>query len=237
LSTKRNVIIKDVDKTVMFQEATISGNADISKDKRSIYRYNKLSREDKQLLYADRPDLNPVSPPNSPNIREPLLKFADQPSSPVKDNSINPRAATPAAKQQCSISPPQGQSPTDSILADAISISSPTHKSNIIPMKSNQPFGVGRERSGSESSNSNPDPSKASSFVKAVAWLGGMEVIGPAPSGSVSCGVDVNRDNNDISTNINDDDSFLESVINSNDEDESSDDEDDYEDEELSLSS
>jgi hypothetical protein len=50
---------KSTDKYVFFEENTISGNADISKDKKSIYRHHKLSRADKQRLYACRPDLNP----------------------------------------------------------------------------------------------------------------------------------------------------------------------------------
>lgn len=235
----------------MFQEATISGNADISKDKRSIYRYNKLSREDKQLLYADRPDLNPAEEKSGKSpLREPLLNFADQPSSPVKDNNINTRnvGTTPAEKQSKVVinsplsSPPRVQSPADAILADAISISSPTHKSNAIPLKSNHFFGTESDRAGSESSINNTGSPKASSFVKAVAWLGGMEVIGPAPSGSVSLTVDNNDfnrgiggDNNEIviSTNINDDE---ESGLMTMDDEESSDDDMDYEDEELSLS-
>lgn len=49
----------DVEKTVMFEEATISRNADLSKDKKNIYRYHKLSKDDKKALYAERPDLDP----------------------------------------------------------------------------------------------------------------------------------------------------------------------------------
>ena len=55
--TKTSTI--NIDKIVMFEEATISGKADISKDKKSVYKYNKLSKEDKELLYKNRPDLNP----------------------------------------------------------------------------------------------------------------------------------------------------------------------------------
>lgn len=48
----------DVEKSVMFEEATITRSADIAKDKRSVYRNRKLSREDKLALYAERPDLD-----------------------------------------------------------------------------------------------------------------------------------------------------------------------------------
>jgi len=50
---------KSTDKYVFFEENTISGNADISKDKKSIYKHHKLSKSDKKRLYAARPDLNP----------------------------------------------------------------------------------------------------------------------------------------------------------------------------------
>lgn len=49
----------DVDKSVMFREETILLNADKAKDKMNVYRNRKLSREDKQALYKDRPDLDP----------------------------------------------------------------------------------------------------------------------------------------------------------------------------------
>jgi hypothetical protein len=58
-----------VEKTVMFQEETINANADLSKDRKSIYRHHKLSVEDKKLLYADRPDLNPKLPLSSSPVR------------------------------------------------------------------------------------------------------------------------------------------------------------------------
>jgi len=58
------------DKSVMFEEATISKNADLSKDKRSIYKYHKLSNEDKRILYANRPDLDP----KDHTFTEPLLQ-------------------------------------------------------------------------------------------------------------------------------------------------------------------
>lgn len=57
------------DKSVMFEEATITKNADFTKDKRSIYKYHKLSNEDKRILYANRPDLDP----KEYTFTEPLL--------------------------------------------------------------------------------------------------------------------------------------------------------------------
>lgn len=76
----------DFEKTVMFEEATISENADLSKDKKNIYRYHKLSKEDKKSLYAARPDLDPkltttrAAPPpvtvggvGDGGLRDPLL--------------------------------------------------------------------------------------------------------------------------------------------------------------------
>ena len=49
---------REVDKTVMFG-GHIEENADISKDKKNIYRYHKLTADDKVVLYHDRPDLDP----------------------------------------------------------------------------------------------------------------------------------------------------------------------------------
>lgn len=49
----------DVEKVVMFREETIVKNADKPKDRMSIYRNRKLSKEDKFKLYMERPDLNP----------------------------------------------------------------------------------------------------------------------------------------------------------------------------------
>ena len=52
----------DVEKNVMFQEDTITSNADLSKDKRSVYRNRKLSKADRLHLYTQRPDLDLRSP-------------------------------------------------------------------------------------------------------------------------------------------------------------------------------
>jgi len=49
---------REVDKTVMFG-GHIEDNADVSKDKKNIYRYHKLTTEDKLVLYHNRPDLDP----------------------------------------------------------------------------------------------------------------------------------------------------------------------------------
>jgi len=74
---------KEVEKNVMF-DGEISVNADTSKDKKNIYRYHKLSKEDKRSLYENRPDLDPKIPierrkkhggdvSKSSKITEPLL--------------------------------------------------------------------------------------------------------------------------------------------------------------------
>lgn len=59
LATPNSLKSSDVEKMVMFEEKTIVRNADLAKDKKSIYRNRKLSREDKISLYKERPDLNP----------------------------------------------------------------------------------------------------------------------------------------------------------------------------------
>jgi hypothetical protein len=46
-----------VEKTVMFENAQKT-NADIAKDKKTVYRYHRLSREDRMHLYKARPDLD-----------------------------------------------------------------------------------------------------------------------------------------------------------------------------------
>lgn len=61
----------DVDKMVMFQEETLISNADLSKDRFSIYRNRKLSKEDKRDLYEQRPDLDPkvrLQPDNKKHV-------------------------------------------------------------------------------------------------------------------------------------------------------------------------
>lgn len=55
---KAHLRVKDEQKSVMFT-GHVESNADISKDKKNIYKYHKLSVEDKILLYEERPDLNP----------------------------------------------------------------------------------------------------------------------------------------------------------------------------------
>lgn len=50
--------IKEEQKSVMFT-GPMEDSADITKDKKDIYKYHKLSEEDKALLYRNRPDLNP----------------------------------------------------------------------------------------------------------------------------------------------------------------------------------
>lgn len=74
-----NLKNKDVDKTVMFG-GHIEDNADIAKDKKNIYRYHKLSGEDKMLLYHDRPDLDPKSSVGKKRPPKKRLKSLDAPS-------------------------------------------------------------------------------------------------------------------------------------------------------------
>lgn len=55
-------------------EAAEKLNADIPKDKRTIYRYHRLSKEDKMMLYSARPDLdlrNRMSEPLLPKEKSP----------------------------------------------------------------------------------------------------------------------------------------------------------------------
>jgi len=70
-----------VDKTVMFG-GDLSENADVSKDKKAIYRYHKLTKEDKLALYSARPDLDPkiqyVRANGSRKFTEPLLSDDDK---------------------------------------------------------------------------------------------------------------------------------------------------------------
>jgi hypothetical protein len=68
----------------MFEEATISRNADFSKDKKNIYRYHKLSKDDKKSLYADRPDLDPKGVMAS-NIRPSPITTVDCLNAPLLD--------------------------------------------------------------------------------------------------------------------------------------------------------
>lgn len=57
VSGDTNLKRNGVEKTVMFENAEKT-NADIAKDKKTVYRYHRLSREDKAELYRLRPDLN-----------------------------------------------------------------------------------------------------------------------------------------------------------------------------------
>ncbi len=85
-----------VEKSVMFEEGTISVNADFSKDRKSIYRHNKLSKEDKKLLYENRPDLNPKQPliqeqafeHDGSQLEQPLLPNINSGSSDVSGHDV-----------------------------------------------------------------------------------------------------------------------------------------------------
>eukprot|EP01038_Epipyxis_sp_PR26KG_P005354 gene5354-7427_t len=69
------------EKSVMFEESSISANADLSKDKNNVYRYRKLSRADKRALYAMRPDLNPRAVPGEDDATlSPLINSGSIPN-------------------------------------------------------------------------------------------------------------------------------------------------------------
>jgi hypothetical protein len=57
ITSDTNLQRNPIEKTVMFENAEKT-NADIAKDKKTVYRYHRLSREDKAELYRHRPDLN-----------------------------------------------------------------------------------------------------------------------------------------------------------------------------------
>ena len=85
VSNDTNLRRNRVEKTVMFENAEKT-NADITKDKKTVYRYHRLSKEDKAELYRSRPDLNTkgrdslssndsndTNSSNSSSFHEPLL--------------------------------------------------------------------------------------------------------------------------------------------------------------------
>ena len=77
----------------MFENAE-KVNADISKDKRTVYRYHRLSKEDKMELYAHRPDLNTKD--SSHLLRQPLLPGGERRSgSSGSTTSVSGGAAVP----------------------------------------------------------------------------------------------------------------------------------------------
>jgi hypothetical protein len=57
VSSETNLQRSAVEKTVMFENAQKT-NADIAKDKKTVYRYHRLSRDERQHLYQTRPDLD-----------------------------------------------------------------------------------------------------------------------------------------------------------------------------------
>ena len=83
IGVKENTSLKttEIDKTVMFG-GHIEDNADIAKDKKNIYRYHKLTKEDKQELYQDRPDLDP-------NANMPKSKKEPHTNTRIKNRSID----------------------------------------------------------------------------------------------------------------------------------------------------
>lgn len=70
----QSLLNKHLEKTVMFADED-KLNADIIKDKKSMYRNHRLSREDKRALYKLRPDLNLKS--NSVSTEDDMEPRAD----------------------------------------------------------------------------------------------------------------------------------------------------------------
>ena len=54
----RSLKTNDVEKNVMFG-GDINSRADVTRPKKDIYRYHTLTREQKKILYRERPDLDP----------------------------------------------------------------------------------------------------------------------------------------------------------------------------------
>ena len=59
------------EKVVMFEEDSGATNADIAKDKREMIKHHRLTVKEKEVLYKERPDLNPNL--NESDLSEPLL--------------------------------------------------------------------------------------------------------------------------------------------------------------------
>jgi hypothetical protein len=74
LQTTTTLRRNSIEKTVMFDHGEKT-NADIAKDKKSVYRNNRLSREDKAYLFTIRPDLDLRS---KNDVDEPLLDKNEQ---------------------------------------------------------------------------------------------------------------------------------------------------------------
>ena len=135
---KAHLRVKEEQKSVMFT-GHVESNADISKDKKNIYKYHKLSVEDKISLYEERPDLNPKlhinsahdrrrrSSPGSPSLKRDDSPFYVDPGPPPAVEST--AGATPRAKkvddggfhESSTSSPlPQFIIPTSSVLRQPI---------------------------------------------------------------------------------------------------------------------
>jgi hypothetical protein len=87
----------DVEKNVMFQEETLLSNADLPKDKRSVYRNRKLSKADRMHLYQERPDLDLRSALADPSASPPPT--GDAPATPPKSAMKGSRAAAAAPSE------------------------------------------------------------------------------------------------------------------------------------------
>ncbi len=117
----------DVEKNVMFVEETILDNADVSKDKRSVYRNRKLSKADRLDLYAERPDLDlrtPVDASGSP-VKSAMKGSRASSSSNNNSNTATATASGAEGSSGASFSSPNAavSSGDDSDFSAAASIS------------------------------------------------------------------------------------------------------------------
>lgn len=129
VSKDTNLKRNHIEKTVMFENAEKT-NADIAKDKKTVYRYHRLSKEDKAELYRLRPDLNTKG-------RDSLISNESYETSSSNNSSFHEplllRHTVSQMERERSI---QAQSKRDRVreLSDAISIDS-TDKKNYHALK------------------------------------------------------------------------------------------------------
>ena len=118
-------------------EAAEKLNADIPKDKRTIYRYHRLSKEDKMMLYSARPDLdlrNRMTEPLLPKETSPKKSQKKYPKekvtvSPQNDDNYSDLDEADVEHGRTSI-PAEVDSP--SVLSSASSASSASHDSSTL---------------------------------------------------------------------------------------------------------
>lgn len=96
----------DVEKNVMFVEETILDNADVSKDKRSVYRNRKLSKADRLDLYAERPDLDLRTPVDASGSPVKSAMKGSRASSSNNNSNTTTTSTAGAESNSASFSPP-----------------------------------------------------------------------------------------------------------------------------------